>query len=361
MKRRDFLKKAGVVTASASLSPLIFANAQNRKFRWGMPTSWPTALDTIYGGATDTARLINELTDGDVEIEVFPAGAQIGAFEVYDAVSSGAFEMAHAAPYYFINKDPTHAFFTAVPFGLDAQQINAWYYAGDGQALFEELTHRDNVQAWPAGNTAAQTSGWFKKEINTVADLQGLTMRFPGFGGQVMSRVGVNVQNLPGGEIFLALDTGVIDAADWVGPYDDKILGLNRAAKYYYFPSWAEPGAALAAYINLDVYNGLPEDIQAAIRTATAEANQLMLAKYDARNGEALKSLIDEGTEVRFLSKEILDRLHAATDEIHEQNASGNELYRKVLDNYRSFQESVRSWHAVSQHPYNSYIYSNQD
>lgn len=336
----------------------MFANAQRASFRWGMVTSWPTALDTIFGGATDTARLIGELTDGDVEVEVYPAGAQVGAFEVYDAVSSGAFEMAHAAPYYFINKDPTHAFFTAVPFGMNAQQMNAWFFAGDGQSLFEELTGRDNVLAFPAGNTGAQTSGWFNKEINTVADLQGLTIRFPGFGGQVLSRVGANVQNLPGGEIFLALDTGVIDAADWVGPYDDQILGLNKAARYYYYPSWAEPGASLAAFINMDVFNDLPEDIQTAIRTAAAEANQLMLAKYDARNAPALQSLIAEGTEVRYLSQEILQTLESATDEIHEQNAAGNDLYRRVLENYRAFQDSVRSWHAISQHTYNNHVYA---
>lgn len=345
-----------MVTASATLSPLMFANAQRSTYRWEMVTSWPTALDTIYGGAVDTAAVLAELTDGDVQVDVHPAGAQVGAFEVYDAVSSGAFQMAHAAPYYFINKDPTHAFFTSVPFGMTAQQFDAWMFSGGGQELFEELTGRDNVQAFVAGNTGPQTSGWFNKEINSPADLRGLTIRFPGFGGQVLSRVGANVQNLPGGEIFLALDTGVIDAADWVGPYDDEILGLHRAAKFYYFPSWAEPGAALASYINRDLYEGLPEDIQGAIRAASAEANQRMLAKYNARNQPALERLIQSGTEVKFLSTEVLETLERATDEIHEQNAAGNELYRRVLESYRTFMETVRDWHRISDHAYSSYV-----
>ncbi|MEX2541494.1 MAG: TRAP transporter substrate-binding protein DctP [Trueperaceae bacterium] len=360
MKRRDFLKKAGVVTASASLSPLMFASAQRSTYQWGMVTSWPTALDTIYGGAVDTAALIGELTDGDVQVEVFPAGAQVGAFEVYDAVSSGAFQMAHAAPYYFINKDPMHAFFTAVPFGMTAQQFDAWMISGDGQQLADELTHPDNVQTFVAGNTGPQTSGWYNKEINTPADLRGLTIRFPGFGGQVLSRVGANVQNLPGGEIFLALDTGVIDAADWVGPYDDEILGLQNAARYYYFPSWAEPGASLSAYIDKSLYDGLPADIQSAIRAASAEANQRMLAKYNARNEPALQRLIAGGTEVRTMSNDILSTLESATNEIHEQNASGNELYRRTLESYQAFQASVREWHRTGDHAYNSYIYREQ-
>lgn len=358
MKRRDFLKKAGVAAAGASLSPLMFANAQASTYRYDMVTSWPTALDTIFGGATNTARHITEMTGGDVEVTVYPAGAQVGAFEVYDAVSSGAFGMGHAAPYYFINKNPVHAFFTAVPFGMDAQQFDAWMHTGNGQALSDELTAPDDVIMFPAGNTGAQTSGWFKREIETVADLQGLTIRFPGFGGQVLSRLGANVQNIPGGEVFLALDTGVIDAADWVGPYDDEILGLHRAATYYYFPSWAEPGASLAFYMNRTEFEGLPSEIQEVIRTAAARANQQMLADYDAKNMPALQRLIDAGAQVRGLSEELLEALEGATNEIHQENAAGNELYARVLEDYTAFQESVRDWHRISQFAYSSYVLS---
>ena len=360
MKRRDFIKKAGVATAAASFSPLMFASAQRSTYRWGMVTSWPTGLDALFGAAQDTADVLSELTDGDVQVEVHAAGAQVGAFEVYDAAASGAFEMAHSAPYYFINKNPTHGFFTAVPFGMTAEQYDAWMFEGEGQSMLDELTRPDGLAAFVAGNTGPQTSGWFNREINSPEDLRGLTIRFPGFGGQVLSAVGANVQNLPGGEIFLALDTGVVDAADWVGPYDDEILQLNQVARYYYFPSWAEPGAALAAYINLDLFESLPADIQEAVQAAGHVANERMLAKYAARNGAALDRLIAGGTEIRFLSESILETLEGATNEIHEQNASGNDLYRRTLDSYNAFLGTVRGWERVSTHAYNDYIFRNQ-
>jgi len=359
MKRRDFLKKAGVATVGAGLSPLMFANAQAATYRFDMVTSWPTALDAIFGGATNTARYLNEMTGGDVEVNVYPAGAQVGAFEVYDAVSSGAFAMGHAAPYYFYGKNPVHAFFTAVPFGMDAAQFDAWMNAGDGQALSDELTTPDDVIMVPAGNTGPQTSGWFKREIETVADLQGLTIRLPGFGGQALSRIGANVQNIPGGEVFLSLDTGVIDAADWVGPYDDEILGLNNAATYYYLPSWAEPGASLAVYMNRSQYDDLPLDIQEAFKSAAARANQQMLAEYLAKNAAALARMVAGGTQVRTLSDEILQALREATVEIHAVNAEGNELYGRVLENYNAFLAGARDWQEQSGYAYANFIYGN--
>jgi TRAP-type mannitol/chloroaromatic compound transport system substrate-binding protein len=357
MKRRDFLKKAGIATVGAGLSPLMFANAQRSTYRFEMVTSWPTALDAIYGGAVNTARYLSEMTDGDVEVDVYPAGAQVGAFEVYDAVSSGAFAMGHAAPYYFYNKNPVHAFFTAVPFGMDASQFDAWMNAGDGQAFSDELTTPDDVIMFPAGNTGPQTSGWFKREVNTVADLQGLTIRTPGFGGQVLSKVGANVQNVPGGEVFISLETGVLDAADWVGPYDDEILGLQNAAPYYYLPSWAEPGASLAVYMNRSMYNDLPTSIQEALKAAAARANQQMLADYTAKNDAALARLVAGGTQIRTMSNEILQALQAATNEIHEENAQGNDLYVRVLENYRAFLAAARAWNRVSGYTYDTFVF----
>lgn len=361
MNRRDFLKKAGAAAAGATLSPLMFANAQAGRYNWAMVTSWPTSLDTLQGGAEDVARILNEITGGDVQVQVYPAGAQVGAFEVYDAVSSGAFEMAHAAPYYFINKNPAHAFFTAVPFGMTVSQYEGWLLAGDGQSLHDELTHPDGVQAFLSGNTGPQTSGWFNREINVPADLRGLTIRFPGFGGQVLTELGANVQNLPGGEIYLALETGVIDAADWVAPYDDRILGLHQVAQYYYMPSWAEPSAGLASYINLDLYESLDPDIQSAVRTASAEAGQRIVARYMARNGEALRQMVEGGTQVRSMTPEVLNAMREATERIHEQNSAGNELYARILESYRSFQSNSSNWLESSEHSYLNYLYESDN
>lgn len=361
MKRRDFFKKAGAAVATgAAVSPLMFASAQAQTFRWGMVTSWPTALDTLFGGAQFFAETLAAITDGDVQVEVFAAGAQVGGLEVYDAVASGAFQMGHTASYYYIGKDPTQGFFTTMPFGLTAQQQIAWLETGGGQELWNELNARSNMIAFAAGNTGAQMGGWFNKEINSPADLQGLKMRFPGLGGQVMARAGVNVQVLPGGEIFLALDTGVIDAADWVGPYDDKILGLHNAATYYYTPSWAEPGPSVGAYVNLELYNSLPADIQGAIRTAAAAADRRMLANYDAKNGQALQELLELGVELRTFPPEVLAIFERYTNEIIEETAADNSFYAKVLENWSAFRDTIYNWHETSQFPFESYVYSDQ-
>ena len=357
MKRRDFLKKAGVAAAaSATFSPLMFANAQAGTYSFSMVTSWPTSLDTIFGGATNTAKFLSDITDGDVEVEVFPAGAQVGGLEVYDAVSSGAFEMGHTASYYYVGKDPAQAFFTALPFGLNAQQQNAWLESGGGQALWNELNARDNLIAFAAGNTGVQMGGWFNKEINSVDDLQGLTMRIPGLGGQVMSRAGANVQVIAGGEIYLALERGAIDATEWVGPYDDEILGFNKIAQFYYAPGWHEPGPTLGTYVNLDTYNGLPEDVQNAIQTASKAANLQMLADYDAKNGAALQRIMDAGgVELRTFPNEVLSALEGFANELYEESAASSEMFAKIWPEWTAFRDSIRDFHAISEKAYLDY------
>jgi TRAP-type mannitol/chloroaromatic compound transport system substrate-binding protein len=357
MKRREFLKKAGVAAASATLAPLMFANAQRSRFRFEMVTSWPVALDTIYGGATNTARFLREMTDGDVDIEVFPAGAQVGGFEVYDAVSSGAFDFGHTASYYYVGKDPSHGFFTSVPFGFNAQQINAWFYDGNGLALWNELNARDNLIAFPAGNTGVQMGGWFNKEINTPDDIIGTSMRIPGLGGQVFTRAGGNTQAIPGGEIFLALERGTVDAAEWVGPYDDEILGLHRAARYYYAPGWHEPGPTLGTYVNLETYNSLPADVQNAIQTASAAANVTMLSQYESRNGAALARLIAGGVQPRRFPQSVLQRLEGAMNELHDINSANNPFYARVLEDFIAFRDDIRGWSETSEYAFHSYVY----
>jgi len=359
MKRRDFLKKAGVAAASVSLSPLMFARAQGQQvFRWGMPTSWPTSLDNLHGGAVNLANYLREMTDGRIEIEVFPAGAQIGALEVFDAVASGAFEVGHTASYYYIGKDPAHAFFTCVPFGMTAPQITAWVHSGGGQELWDELNARDNMTALLAGNTGMQMAGWFNREINSPDDLRGLSFRTAGLGGQVYADVGVNVQTLPGGEIFLALERGAIDAAEWVGPHDDETLGLNRAARYYYGPGWAEPGAALCVYINLDAWNSLPPDLQQAFRVAAKATNSQMYSDYLTKDPAAFQRMVAAGTEPRVFTPETMQAFSQSWDRINENLRQSNEMYRRISDSVEAFLAENRPFDERNQHAYEAFLYS---
>ncbi len=359
MKRREFLKKAGVVAASASLSPLMFAKAQSAtQYRWGMPTSWPTSLDTLYGAAVNLANYVRDMSDGQIEIEVFPAGAQIGGLEVFDAVASGAFEMGHTASYYYIGKDPTHAFFTCVPFGMTASQLNSWILTGGGQALWDELNARDNMMAFLSGNTSMQMAGWFNKEINSIADLRGLSFRTAGLGAQVYAAAGVNVQTLPGGEIYLALERGALDAAEWVGPHDDEIIGLNDAATYYYGPGWAEPGAGFSAYINLDAWNSLPPHLQEVIRVASKAVNSQMLADYNAKDPAAFKRMVEAGAQPRVFPPEVLEQFWNDWQTINENLRNSNEMYRRVSDSANAFMAELREYDKGNQFAYLDFVYS---
>lgn len=355
MRRRNFLKGAGLgAAASTAYSPNVFAS--NRRFRLEMVTSWPSALDNLYGTAEYFARRIEEMTDGDVRMRTHPAGAQVGAFEVYDAVSSGAFACCHTAPYYFIGKSPAHGFFTSIPFGLTLEEQNAWMIAGGGQELWDELSARDNLVPFMGGNTTAQTGGWFNKEINTPEDLQGLRMRFPGHGGRVMARAGVSIQQLPGGEVFTAMERGALDAAEWVGPSDDKTLGMQDVAKYYYLPSWAEPSAMIAFYFNGDIYNEFPADIQQQIRACCQETNAWMAARYLNRNPQALEDLRKAGVEVRTLSEEILATLAQAADEVHQEDMADPD-YARIHEQWDAFRQQVQGWSRQSTYRYRRFLF----
>lgn len=356
MKRRQFITGAAGAAAAAStvFSPLTIA--KNKTYKLGMVTSWPTSLDTLFGAAQYIGRSIETATDGDVKVEVFPAGAQVGGLEVFDSVASGAFAMGHTASYYYIGKDPAHAFFTTMPFGLTGDQQNGWLLAGGGEDLWNELNARSNMTAFAAGNTGAQTGGWFNKEINSPADLKGLKMRFPGLGGQIMARAGVNIQNLPGGQVYFALDRGVIDAADWVSPYDDEILQLQKAAKYYYMPSWAEPGPTVGLYLNNDIFKGLPKDIRETIPVIAHAANDRMFAEYTAKNGPALKRLMADGAQVRTFPSDVLDVLNKYNNEIQQEHIKKNTMYAKIHKQWASYRDDVRAWTDVSSYKYLRYI-----
>lgn len=360
MKRRGFLTGsaagAGAVAASSTFSANVFA--RNRRIRLEMVTSWPAALDNLYGTAQYFARRIGEMTDGDVECRTYPGGAQVGSLEVYDAVSSGAFDCCHTAPYYYIGQSPAHGFYTAIPFGLTLPEQDAWMISGGGQDLWDELNLRDSLIAFPGGNTGAQTGGWFNKEINSPDDLRGLRMRFPGHGGRVMAKTGVNIQQLPGGEVFTAMERGVLDAAEWVGPHDDSILGMQRVARYLYMPSWAEPSAMLAFYFNQAIWDGLPTDIRAMIKAASYESNAWMAARYNTTNPPALANLENEhGIEVREFPETVLAAFRKGAQEVHEEDMQADTMYRKIYEEWDSFRSSIRGWMRRNTHTYESFLY----
>lgn len=373
MKRRSIVKAVsqGAIAATGvavvvgcqktqsnnSSSPTEITNLPN--IEWQMATSWPPSLETIFGGAQVFADRLAALTEGKFKIIPRSAGEIAPALEVLNVVSQGAVPCGHTASYYYIGKSPALAFGTTVPFGLTAQQQNAWLYEGGGLTKLREIyAKKFNVIQFPCGNTGTQMGGWFRKEVASLNNLKGLKMRIPGLGGQVMSKLGVTVQTLPGGEIFQALQTGAIDAAEWVGPYDDEKLGLNKVAKYYYYPGWWEPGATLELQINLNEWNKLPPQYQAAITTATYESNLTMLARYDARNNEALESLLASGTQVRPYSKEILDAAQKASFAIYDEFAAKDPDFKAVYEQWQQFRRRIYAWNKLNEGSFTNFVYS---
>jgi TRAP-type mannitol/chloroaromatic compound transport system substrate-binding protein len=329
------------------------------KITWQMATSWPLSLDTIFGGAQVFAERVAAMSGGRFKISPKPAGELAPPLEVLNVVKQGAVPCGHTASYYYIGQSPATAFGTALPFGLTAQQQNAWLYEGGGLKQLQELyASQFGVIQFPAGNTATQMGGWFRKEVSTISDLQGLKMRIPGLGGQVMSKLGVLVQNLPGGEIFQALQTGAIDAAEWVGPYDDEKLGLNKVAKYYYYPGWWEPGATLEVQINLNAWKKLPVEYQQMIETAAFEANQIMLSRYEARNYEALQRLLKSGSQLRPYSEEILKAAASASFDLYGEFAAKNSDFKAIFDNWQKFRKGIYTWNNLNQNSFERFVYS---
>lgn len=375
MDRRQFLgmaaKGAAGVAATAGLAacqPGVLPAAQVQQavaenpslptLDWQMATSWPPSLDTIFGTAQYLGERVSALTGGKFKITARAAGELAPGLEVLNVVEQGAVPIGHTASYYYLGKSPVTAFGTTLPFGLTARQQNAWLYDGGGLALIQEAyKERFGVIQFPAGNTGVQMGGWFNKEITSVADLQGLKMRIPGLGGQTMSKLGVNVQVLAAGEIFQALQTAAIDAAEWVGPYDDEKLGFHKAAKFYYYPGWWEPGPSLEIDINLAEYEKLPEEYRAALQTAAAESNGMMLARYDARNPVALNKLISE-SEISVLPfpDDVMQAAEAAAFEIFDGFSTADADFGSIFKEWKAFRDLIQPWHRMGELGMLSYI-----
>lgn len=348
---------AATIVPNSNAAPTVIGQAQP-SFDWQMATSWPVLLDTLYGSVKTFAERVGALTGGKFRITPHPAGELSPAAGVLDAVTNGTVPIGHTASYYYINKSPVMAFGTALPFGLTAQQQNAWLYDGGGLKLLQDFySKKFNVIQFPAGNTGAQMGGWFRKEINTVADLKGLKMRIPGLGGQVMSKLGVTVQTLAGTDILPALEAGSIDAAEWVGPYDDEKLGFYKVAKFYYYPGWWEPGPTVEVQINLAKWNELPVYYQEALKTAAAEVNIQMLSQYDARNQTALPNLLNQGVKLSAYSKEILTAANTVSNELYDGFSAQDPDFKAIFAEWKKFRDGVRAWNKINEASFLNFVY----
>jgi TRAP-type mannitol/chloroaromatic compound transport system substrate-binding protein len=355
MKRRDFLKTAGAgIAATAIAAPAIAQSAP--EIKWRITSSFPKSLDTLYGGEEVFAKMVAEATDNKFQIQPFAAGEIIPGLQAGDAVTNGTVEMCSTASYYYYGKDPTFALTCAVPFGLNARQMNAWWHHGNGATLSNEFYKKFNIIAFPTGNTGAQMGGWFRKEINSVNDLNGFKMRMGGFAGRVLQKLGTVPQIIAGGEIYSALERGTIDGAEWVGPYDDEKLGFYKVAKFYYYPGWWEGGTMIHNFVNLEKWNTLPKSYQSIIRSASEFANVWMQAKYDADNPAALRRLIAGGTQLRAFPQPVMEASFKAANEVCDEISKTNADFKKLYDSIVAFRKEEYLWWQVAEYSYDSFM-----
>ena len=357
MKRRAFLKKATVGLAAGAVAAPAIAQSQPA-IQWRLASSFPRGLDTIYGAAEILSRRVSESTEGKFQIRIFSGGEIVPGLQVLDAVQNGTVECGHTAPYYYIGKDPAFAFATALPFGLNARQQNAWMYYGGGLEAVAGLFKDYGCIQFVSDNTGVQMGGWFRKEIKTVEDLKGLKFRIGGLGGMVLAKLGVIGQQIAGGDIYPALERGTIDAAEWVGPYDDEKLGLNKVAKFYYYPGWWEGGPQLSTVVNLKKWAELPRPYQSAFEAACAEANVHMLARYDSRNPEALRRLVAGGAQLRAFPRPVMEASLKAANELYAELARKSIHFKRIYEGWSRFRSEQFLWFRVAEASYDSFVFS---
>ena len=333
--------------------PAAAAVSSAKTLEWKMVMSWPKNLPGLATSAARLADNIGAMSNGRLTVKVFGSGELVPAFQVFDAVSSGTAEMGHSAAYYWRGKVPVFAVFGTVPFGMTAQETNSWLQYGGGLELWREAYAPFNLIPFAAGNSGVQMGGWFNREINSLEDVQGLKMRIPGLGGDVFQRAGGVAVQLPGSELFTSLQTGVIDATEWVGPYNDLAFGLHDIATYYYYPGWQEPNAVLELMVNKDAFEALPADLQKIVEVAAGAANQDMLNEYTARNMASLRTMVDEhGVQIRRFPDDVLNvyQTHAAA--VLDELAEVDELSGRIVASYKDFQSNVSAWHAIAEDTY---------
>ena len=357
MQRRDMLKKvaAGAAATGALAAPSI-ASAQ-ATMNWRCVSSFPKSLDTIFGGAEVVQKRVAEISGGKFNIRVFAAGEVVPGLQVADAVQNGTVECGHTALYYYVGKDPVWTFGTAIPFGMNFRTFNAWWIHGGGNELLNnEFYHKQGIHTLLAGNTGGQMGGWFNKEIKSVDDLKGLKFRIGGFAGQALAKLGAVPSMIAGGEIYQALERGTIDGAEWIGPYDDEKLGFQKVSKFYYYPGWWEPGPALHLIVNLKVWEGLSKENKSLLETASYEANQSMMAKYDFENPRALKRLVASGTQLKSFPKSVMDACYKASQEVYAETGAKNPLFKRIFDHQMAFQNDAVQWFRLNEGAYDSYM-----
>jgi TRAP-type mannitol/chloroaromatic compound transport system substrate-binding protein len=358
MQRRSFIAKAAAgagTVAAVVAAPAVHAQAS---IRWRLASSFPKSLDTIYGAAEIFAKTVGAMSGGKFQITVAAPGEIVPAFGVVDAIQAGTVEAAHTAPYYFFGKDPTFALGCAIPFGLNARQMSAWMFEGNGMKLMREFYAKYNIINFVGGNTGAQMGGWWRKEIKNLADLKGQKFRTGGFGGRVMERIGAIPQNIPGGEIYQALEKGTIDAAEWVGPYDDEKLGFAKVAKFYAYPGFWEGGPQLDFYVNDKVYNSLPAEYKAMVEAAATHAATEMQARYDARNPAALKKLVASGTTLFRFPKDVMEAAFKEAMALYSELSGSNPGWKKVYDDYAAFRRDANLWFRFAEAGFDDFMQS---
>ncbi len=356
MKRREFIKTAGVgLAASTAIAAPAIAQS-SPEIKWRLTSSFPKSLDTLWGAAETFSKYVGEATDGKFQVSTFAAGEIVPGLQALDAVSAGTVEMCHTAAYYYVGKDPTFPLFCAVPFGLNTRQQNAWFYDGGAQKLMDDFTKKFNVVSLLGGNTGAQMGGWFRKEIKEVADLNGLKMRIAGLAGNVLQKLGVVPQQLAGGDIYPALEKGTVDAAEWVGPYDDEKLGFHKVAPYYYYPGWWEGGTTQHFMFNIAKWEELPKSYKSIVTAAAGAANIEETGRYDARNPAAIKRLVSAGAQLRPFSQPIMEACLKASNEIYAYISSKNADFKKVYDNMVAFRNDEYLWWQVAEYTYYTFM-----
>jgi TRAP-type mannitol/chloroaromatic compound transport system substrate-binding protein len=355
MERRSFVQGAGLagVLAAGAAPAVVHAQAN---VRWRLTSSFPKSLDTLFGVCDVFAKKVGEMTGGKFQITTHAAGELVPAFGTVDALQNGTVEAANTAPYYYFGKDPTFALGCAIPFGLNSRQMTAWMYEGNGLTLMREFYANFNIISFPMGNTGAQMGGWWRKEIKSLADVKGVKFRTGGFSGRVYERIGGVAANIPGGEIYQALEKGTIDAAEWVGPYDDEKLGFNKVAQYYAYPGWWEGGPQLDLHVNTKAYAALSAEYKAIVEAAAAYAHTDMQAKYDGKNAAALKRLVGGGAKLFRFPQDLMDAAFKEAIALYADLSNTNPAWKKIYADYAAFRRDANLWFRFTEAGFDNFM-----